>query len=387
MRNFFNIIILLGALQGLIVGALLFLKKGRTHANRILAILILIISMACFNIYLMEMGARYSNSFWAMIEVYVPFVLAMPIGPLIFFYVKANLNSTFRINSSDRIHFYPLILDLVPNIAFILFAIGLTLGFLSEDSRINWRYFADEYNTYVDIPRWISISIYVLLAKREIDLTSLNNTEIEKSLRWPRQFVFVFVMFQLIWLFHLIPYVIPGVSDSLLKLVGWYPIYIPLAVMVYWLGIYGYLFSQTKPPETSVSKPLALIPDVVNHTKNALRKAMEEEKLFLDPLFNLTALVHHTGIQQKIISSVLNQHLGKSFNDFMNEYRVNEVKEKLVKSEYNHLTITGIALDCGFNSQATFQRTFKNIVGQSPKEFQSAHLASPQKITAKTAQI
>ncbi|MEO7988419.1 MAG: helix-turn-helix transcriptional regulator [Chryseolinea sp.] len=387
MRNFFNIIILLGALQGLIIGALLFFKKGGTHANRILAILILIISMACFNIYLMEIGARYSYSFWAAIEVYIPFIIAMPIGPLIFFNTKANLNSTFRISSTDRIHFYPLILDLIPNITFILFAIGLLMGFLSEEDRTNWRYFADEYNTYIDIPRWISISIYVLLAKREIDLITLNSNEIKKSLRWPKRFVFVFLMFQLIWLLHLIPYVIPGVSDSLLKLVGWYPIYIPLAVMVYWLGINGYLVSQAKSRETSASKPLALSDDVVNQTKNILRQAMEEDKLFLDPLFNLTALVHHTGIQQKIISSVLNQHLGKSFNDFVNEYRVNEVKKKLVKSDYNHLTITGIAMECGFNSQATFQRTFKHIVGQSPREFQSEHLASTQKMPTKTAQI
>jgi AraC-like DNA-binding protein len=387
MGQFLNIIILLGALQGLIIGALLYLKKGRTHANRILAILILIISMACFNIYLMEIGARYSNSFWATIELYVPFVLAMPIGPLIFFYVKANLNSSFIISRADRIHFYPLILDLVPNIAFILFAIGLSMGFLSEDSRTNWRFFADEYNTYVDIPRWISISFYLLLAKREINLKALDNNDIAKSRRWPKQFVFVFILFQLIWLFHLIPYVIPGVSDSLLELVGWYPIYIPLAAMVYWLGINGYLVSQEKTREASVSKPLALSEDVVNHTKNILLQAMEKEKLFLDPQFNLTALVHHTGIQQKIISSVLNQHLGKSFNDFINEYRVNEVKKKLVKSEYNHLTITAIALECGFNSQATFQRTFKNIVGQSPKEFQSSHLASTQKIMTNTAQI
>lgn len=335
----------------------------------------------------MEIGARYSNSFWAAIEAYVPLIIAMPIGPLIFFYTKANLNSAFKINNADRIHFYPLILDLIPNITFILFAIGLSMGFLSEEERTKWRYFTDEYNTYIDIPRWISISIYVLMAKREIHLTSLNNTEIEKSLRWPKQFVFAFVMFQLIWLLHLIPYVIPGVSDSLLKLVGWYPIYIPLAVMVYWLGINGYLVSQTKPKETSVNKPLVLSGDVVNQTKNILRQAMEDEKLFLDPSFNLTALVHHTGIQQKIISTVLNQHLSKSFNDFVNEYRVIEVKKKLVESEYNHLTITGIALECGFNSQSTFQRTFKQMVGQSPREFQSKHLASTQKITTKTAQI
>jgi len=76
-----------------------------------------------------------------------------------------------------------------------------------------------------------------------------------------------------------------------------------------------------------------------------------------------------TGFTQKIISAVLNQHLQKSFNEFVNQYRVNEFKEKIQSPQTNNLTIAGIALECGFNSQATFQRTFKEITGKSPSEF------------------
>lgn len=386
MGQFLNIIILLGALQGFIISALLYFTRRRSHANRILAALIFIISMACLNTYLMEIGAKYSNAFWAGIEMYVPFIIAMPIGPLIFFYTKANLDSNLKITRADRVHFYPLVLDLVPNIAFVLLPIGLSMGLLTEVDRTSWRYFADEYNTYIDIPRWISVSVYVLLAKREIDRITLSRNDNRKSVKWPKQFVYAFMAFQLIWLLHLIPYVIPSMSTSLLNLVHWYPIYIPLAAMVYWLGINGYLVSQAKSQETSVSKPLALSDEVIKQTKITLFLAMEKDKLFLDPIFNLTALVQHTGIQQKVISSVLNQHLGKSFNDFVNGYRVNEVKRKLTDSKYNHLTITGIALECGFNSQATFQRTFKLLAGQSPREFQLGY-SSSKKLSAKTAQI
>ncbi len=385
MSHFLNIIILLGALQGFIISALLFFTKG-TYANRILAALILILSMACLNTYLMEIGARYTNSFWAIIEVYVPFIVAMPIGPLIFFYTKANLNSIFRINNADTIHFFPLILDLIPNIAFVFFTIGLSMGFLTEDDRATWRYFADEYNTYVDIPRWISVSIYTVLAKIEFDRAALIE-ENKKILKWQKQFVYAFAIFQIIWLLHLIPYVIPSLSTSLISFVGWYPIYIPLAVMVYWLGINGYLISNVRANATVTSKALALSEEVIIQTTRALHKSMESEKLFLDPLFNLTALVQHTGIQQKTISTVLNQYMGKSFNDFVNTYRVDEVKMKLVEPGYGHLTITGIAFECGFNSQATFQRTFKQFVGQSPKEFQTSQRLSSLKTSPKTAQI
>jgi len=76
-------------------------------------------------------------------------------------------------------------------------------------------------------------------------------------------------------------------------------------------------------------------------------------------------------IAQKNISAVLNQHLHKSFNEFVNEYRVHAIKERLLKGETHHFTIAGIAYEEGFNSLPTFQRAFKSILGQTPKEFLS----------------
>ena len=96
---------------------------------------------------------------------------------------------------------------------------------------------------------------------------------------------------------------------------------------------------------------------------------MEEEKLWLDPALNLSLLTKHTGIPSKTISAVLNQQLNKSFNEFINEYRIAAIKERLITSSDKNLTIAGLAYECGFNSQPTFQRAFKSILGESPREF------------------
>ena len=71
---------------------------------------------------------------------------------------------------------------------------------------------------------------------------------------------------------------------------------------------------------------------------------------------------------------MLNQHLGKSFNEYINTFRIEEFKHRLLAENSENFTITGIALECGFNSQATFQRTFKAQTNQTPKEFRQAHL-------------
>jgi len=70
---------------------------------------------------------------------------------------------------------------------------------------------------------------------------------------------------------------------------------------------------------------------------------------------------------------VLNQHLHlKVFNEFVNEYRVEVFKEKLQDRQWINLTIAAIAYECGFNSQATFQRAFKQSTGFSPSEFRTS---------------
>lgn len=76
------------------------------------------------------------------------------------------------------------------------------------------------------------------------------------------------------------------------------------------------------------------------------------DHIYLNPDLNLHALAQHTGIPQKTISAVLNQYIKKSFNEFVNEYRVEAFKQKLQQPAMNSFTIAGIPSECGFNSKA-----------------------------------
>jgi AraC-like DNA-binding protein len=53
----------------------------------------------------------------------------------------------------------------------------------------------------------------------------------------------------------------------------------------------------------------------------------------------------------------------------VNDYRLSEFKKRVGNKAFKHMTISGIALECGFNSQATFQRAFKQSMGISPTEY------------------
>lgn len=99
---------------------------------------------------------------------------------------------------------------------------------------------------YSDIPRWLSLTIYVLLSFKFLRKEKTTDVNTDKVIRkWLQLFITIFLSFQLIWFIFLIPYILPTYSDWLLNKFDWDPIYIPIAVMIYWLGLKGYSISLT----------------------------------------------------------------------------------------------------------------------------------------------
>lgn len=365
--NFLDILILFGSIQGFISAFVLFKKKKQTP-NHILGFILIIASMACLNIYLFLVLEGEIPFVLGLLEKIVPLIIIMPLGPLIYFYVKSSAGVPFSFRK-ERIHFLPITLDLAPNLISLGVIILYLLGFVDSIESEGLASFNESYEKYVDIPRWIATSIYVGLAMKFLSTGQLA----AKKKAWLRQFLIVFGVFQTAWLLHLIPYILPTTSDWLLGTVSWYPIYLPLTILVYWLGISGLIQSRNLTSNTKDQKEL----------KNAILvidKLMKKERLFLNPTLSLTTLVEKSGIDQKTVSAALNQCLGKSFNEYVNTFRVEEVQRKMRSDKYNHFSITGIALESGFNSQATFQRAFKSLTQMTPKSYRAS-------IQSKTSQI
>lgn len=375
LSKFFQTIILVGVVQGFVVSSLLFFVKKNKLQNRLLAALILVITLAGFNLY-----GNFANWFGSpllrFITDIVPLVMPMAIGPLMYFYVQAVLSPGFRMGKKQKRHFIPLVIDLVPAFVPILYLVLLLTKLIARNPA-PWGNFIDTYNVYADIPRWLSVTIYVWFSSKYISkyISKRQGTLNGQSLhvKWLQQFVRVFMIFQAVWLIYLIPYIIPRYSDWLLSTFDWYPLYIPMAVMVYWLGIKGYMITQQ---QALTDKKIAagsssLSPELVQQVMTALEHSMKTDNMYLNPALSLTLLSEHTGFNQKAISTVLNQYMQTSFNDYVNGYRVTAFKEKAAQPDSGRLTIAGIAFECGFSSQATFQRVFKLSTGLTPKAFLS----------------
>ncbi len=100
-----------------------------------------------------------------------------------------------------------------------------------------------------------------------------------------------------------------------------------------------------------------------------LKRHMEENKPYLNSELKLADLANDINYHVNEISQVLNQDLNQSFSDFVNKYRVEEVKRRMEDKAYEKFTFVAIAQQCGFNSKTSFYRIFKNETGKTPADY------------------
>jgi AraC-like DNA-binding protein len=100
-----------------------------------------------------------------------------------------------------------------------------------------------------------------------------------------------------------------------------------------------------------------------------IEKLMSDEKLYTDISLTLDILALRLGAKRRFVSNAINNCTTKSFNAFINEYRLKEAIRLLSKKDFNLLSIDQISFNAGFGDRHNFYRVFKKTTGLSPTEF------------------
>ncbi|MBU1536339.1 helix-turn-helix domain-containing protein, partial [Myxococcota bacterium] len=106
---------------------------------------------------------------------------------------------------------------------------------------------------------------------------------------------------------------------------------------------------------------------------DAVRRLMEEERIWQDPLLSMKRVARKLQMKQADLSQVLNDRLGQNFHSFVNGYRVSHVCDRLRDRADCGVTILEIAFDAGFSSKSAFHVQFKQVTGMTPSEFRKKH--------------
>ena len=119
----------------------------------------------------------------------------------------------------------------------------------------------------------------------------------------------------------------------------------------------------------SGAKTLKIQEGKADEIKDKLLKYMSEQKPFLNSELRLADVAHAIGFSVHEISHILNVEISQNFSDFINSYRVEEVKIRMKTADLRKFTLTAIAMQCGFSAKSSFLRAFKKATGTIPSEY------------------
>ncbi|WP_194776227.1 helix-turn-helix domain-containing protein [Pararhodonellum marinum] len=354
-----NILILFGAIQGLVfIGILLLHKK---HPGRIF--LALVMTALVYNALETFNWSTGLNKY-AMFFDFFPFVTIFLIGPGFYFYFKSLLVHRYVPSRKEIFLFFS------PFLFQLTYAGINVLGYFAYfkwewkeiEIPLTWMFrIYDFYSEIWSLLVFLFFTVITVVMVRK-NINNLKSGPAQKEIFiWVKSMLVIQVFFAIGWaLTLLVPIWYTGIYGS-----HYYPIELFLVLFLYWSAMAGYWKVKSI---QKVDLPKPTNPEAFDNL-DLLRSAMENEKLFLNPHLNLQMVAEHLGIPTKEISYALNQAGNTNFNDFVNNYRVETFCEKLESESKPNLTIFGIAQECGFNSPATFQRAFKKAKNMSPKVY------------------
>ncbi|MGE5732294.1 MAG: helix-turn-helix domain-containing protein [Gemmatimonas sp.] len=372
-----------GALQGFLLAGVLVAHKSNRAANRLLAAL-----MVAFSIYLtwdVYYSAGLTRAYPHLFGVSYP--LPWIFGPLVYLYAVGASDRSRRFQPRDALHFVPVVVVLIA---------ALPIYLMSGADKVALY---DRLQAGKDPPTVIAVLspfmyvsglsysvatiAYLRKHRRRVE-NAYSNTE-RVNLRW---LIWLAGAAAAIWLLavsirlaNLIPHTIQRHNDDLVALA--------IAILVYAIGYMGLrqpeIFRYDGPVESAADEsPQPIEPAETRYERSglsdieaaklkaALQSLMAREHPYRDSDLTLPELAERLDTTPHKLSEVLNADLGKTFYDFINGYRVDDVRRRLAESTSRNLNVLTLAMDAGFASKSTFNQVFKKLTGHTPSTYRKA---------------
>jgi AraC-like DNA-binding protein len=368
-----NFIIISGILQSVILaGVLLFSRKGNRGANSLIGLFVLICSLHFSWSLIIDLNLPdiFKQIFW------FPYSYLLAIGPLLFFYTKSLTESHFQISAKESIHFMPVVAETLMHLYFIKEGIQSSTVHYAVDGFV-WFRIVELLGTATSILVYGKQSLTIIRAHEARMVQSFSN-EKNITLRWLYKLIRYLRVLWIFWLMFELSFTL--FLELQIHLI---PVYLLLYVLLgaitystYWIAIQAFNKSETLIKMGAIALPVenANVYSKLNEAElnayvESINQLMNKEKLFLHETLSLRTLSTRLQLDPNLVSFVLNNVLHKSFSDYVNELRIEEMKRKMEDPAYSHFKIIEIAYECGFNSKATFNRVFKKVTGQSPSTY------------------
>lgn len=367
---FFNTVFLLGAIHGFVLAIVLATKKVNRLSNRIMGGLMLVFSvdlaMASF------IGFETHLQFPHLIGL--DFAITLFYGPLLFLYTSTLISGQPKLSGKDYLNFTPFLLLLIYTLPFYLMSGEEKIESITMDTGLNYgpRLITD-LKIGINLI-YVAFALVLLVRYRKRLKDNFSSLE-KRNLDWLQWFILGIVILASI----------ATITNFLSSIYGADVLYTNINLFGITIYVYSIGYMGLRQPEffakfeeqvgeeeteaTARYSKSGLDENTAKTMMEKLTEIMEKEKPYIDNELNLSQLSDAVGISTHNLTEIINTLGGKNFYDFVNSYRVEEVKQRISEKTSGNLTILAIGLESGFNSKSSFNSVFKKHTGMTPSEF------------------
>ena len=373
--NAYTFLLLLAAFQGLLlIIAINTIQDHNETANRILSFLILLISVA-----LIGRVSTYGREIfqWQPRLLLLPDIIYFLYGPVFLWYIQSLLTIPAKNRFGRWVHFIPALLHLIAYIPLLLLDTETFTSRVVDLSLKKYFITAAALALLFNVFYWWRCFRLI----KNYAYSTNKNFSFEQNLQYLNTVINLKLVCLLVWT---ATYVIGGLAwasgqdwvwltDKLTDVV-----WIFLSLTVFFLGYFAMkqpeIFRlaeqevEEENPQASNSSTSAISSEM-SAIKTKLESIMELEKPYLNPRLALSDLADRADTNVHTLSRLINEGFDKNFYDFVNGYRVEEFKKRIVSPEFKNQTFLSIAYSVGFNSKTAFNRSFKKLTNNTPRKF------------------
>lgn len=374
-----NALYIIGFVQSLFFIVLILTKKKLQLKDYFLSAYIFILGLNLMFMYWNETGYHNSNPLIIILD----FGYWTLLGPLLYLYVDIVTSKIQKLKWKHLIHLLPFAFILIAFSEYFFNYTGSNFfQYRSNNSLFKAGYIVWMYNS----PVYYIILIFKL-NKHKKQIKNYFATPKSIDLKWLNYLVHGFAVFLFFLLF--IGYIIRFFELNMV-IDSYYFTWLVMVVYIFGIGFYGYkqqgIFSEYEPIKYEINET------VVNESKDQYKKTglrdeeafiiqenlemiMEREKPYLEydiTLPKLAELLHTTSHK---LSQVINEKYNANFFEFINRYRLIDLKDMLKDVSKSDTKIMALAYDCGFNSKSAFYNFFKKETSLTPTEYRNKHLS------------